>query len=141
MRPSASVSMFGSFEMKDIKLKNSHETLVSIPLYCKMAGLSMNEIEYHSYIARLKPEFNSDTFFSIFAGDFYKLLTQAAENSPSEEAKFINHYKLLSWEGVFKNSFLERASFLEKIFSIVTVISMCLCFFSLSSSMTANIFE
>lgn len=53
----------------------------------------------------------------------------------------MNHYKLVSWEGVYSGSFNDRAAFLEKIFSIVTVISMCLCFFSLSSSMTANIFE
>ena len=29
----------------------------------------------------------------------------------------------------------------KKTFRLITIISMCLCFFSLSSSMTANIFE
>jgi hypothetical protein len=62
LRPSAAVSLFGGFPMPAAKLQVDPDVLVSIPLYCKITGLSMSEIEYDTYYVKLKPEYNHKKF-------------------------------------------------------------------------------
>lgn len=52
-----------------------------------------------------------------------------------------NHINFRHWIVNDQPFFDEKVKSMDKIFSAIVAISMCLCFFSLSSSMTANIFD
>lgn len=59
MRPAFSMSIFGGHEFKDSMLAHDHDAIVQIPLYAKLAGISVNQIDYETYIVKLKPEYNT----------------------------------------------------------------------------------
>jgi hypothetical protein len=46
VRPAVGLEVFGGLYFKDRMVDSPHETFVSIPLYCKLAGISISEVEY-----------------------------------------------------------------------------------------------
>lgn len=61
--------------------------------------------------------------------------------TPVEDPRYKNFYLSKSWLMNSKKSFDEKSAFLEGIFNVIVLVSMALCLFSLSSSMSANIYD
>jgi hypothetical protein len=62
VRPAMSFSVFGGFTFKDVMMGSDHDSLVSVPMYCKMAGISVNEVEYESVKIKIKWYYNHIDF-------------------------------------------------------------------------------
>ena len=106
-----------------------------------MLGMSISEIEFDTYIVKLKPEYNNVDFIFHIQGEFSQLIGDYTSMAPSENGRWQNWYRMLSWEGVHRQEHERKSNNLEKVFVIITIVAMALCFFSLSSSMSANIME
>jgi ABC-type antimicrobial peptide transport system permease subunit len=119
-----------------------HDTIVSLPMYCQMGGISLNEIDYEQINIRLKPEYNDREWIR---DDFFRNYQQAINTfdsiTPGEDLTYHNHINFRSWVVNDEQFFEEKVRSMDKIFSAIVAISMILCFFSLSSSMTANIYD
>lgn len=77
MRPAFSLSSFGGLEMKENYLQHHHDAIVSLPLYCKIAGISLNEIDFETIVLKLKPEFNTAEWIDgVFNHGFYNLINK-----------------------------------------------------------------
>jgi len=139
LRPAFSLSRFGLFEFKESFVLQNHDVIVSIPLYCKMAGISISEIDYEDIRIRLKPEYNTKEFILQFREDFNRVLDENKRRVPPDDQTYANYLVVESWKQFAEGHFMERAEKLASLFSQITVIAMGLCFFSLSSSMSANI--
>lgn len=66
LRPSFSLNQIMDHQVKDVLNLHDHDILVSLPLYCKIAGISLNEIEFEQYNIKLKPEYNNKDFLNGF---------------------------------------------------------------------------
>lgn len=110
-------------------------------MYCKMSGISVNEVDWELVILKLKPEYNTYDFISEFMHDFHSATHFFEHLSPTEDQTYENKLKVESWVTNHAEEFENKASTLDGIFNVIVVISMALCFFSLSSSMSANIFD
>ena len=80
--------------MKDLLVGTDQDTLVSIPLFCKITGLSMNEIEYGVYNVKLKPEYNTRDFINHFYDDQIAIFTSHKANQASEFETMNNHFEI-----------------------------------------------
>lgn len=65
----------------------------------------------------------------------------AKRNSPSEIKQFSTDKFIKSWSLQSERHLKAQKDDMAKIFQMITIISMCLCFFSLSQSMSSNIFD
>ena len=61
--------------------------------------------------------------------------------TPSEVETYKNFFVVEHYEGGSKENYLNKVKTMDGIFNIIVLISMSLCFFSLSSSMSSNIFD
>ena len=59
LRPSAAYDLMAMLYMQEVDVGRPHDVLVSLPLFCKMSGMSINEIHFKNYVAKLKPEYNN----------------------------------------------------------------------------------
>jgi hypothetical protein len=59
MHPGFSMSGFSSFQLKELMLTKDHDSIVSVPMFCKMSGISVNEVDYELLVVKLKPEYDS----------------------------------------------------------------------------------
>ena len=141
LRPAFSMSIFGRHEFKDSMVNIDHDSIVSLPLYCKLAGIAVNEIDYESYVLKLKPEYNNVEWIDQFNREFDRLIADHAAITPVEDPRYKNFFWSTSWLMNSKRGFDENSALLDEIFNVIVLVSMCLCFFSLSSSMSANIYE
>ena len=141
MTPAVSISGFSSFQLKEIMLTKEHDSLVSVPMYCKMSGISVNEIDYELVVIKLKPEYDNRKFLDKFYGEFFSMIHYFENIVPDEDMTYENKLKIENWDINFKHEFERKASTLDGIFNVIVIISMALCFFSLSSSMSANIYD
>ena len=66
LRPAFSLNQIMDHQVKDVLNLHDHDILVSFPLYSKIAGISMNEIEIEQYNIKLKPEYNTKDFINGF---------------------------------------------------------------------------
>jgi hypothetical protein len=62
MRPGIGFSILGPDEFKNRLITYDHDSIVSIPMYCKMTGLSLSEIEYESIRFKIRPQYNNVDF-------------------------------------------------------------------------------
>ena len=53
------MSSLGDFRIQDTHVGIDHDVLVSIPLYCKISGISFNEVDFEGYQIKLKKEYNN----------------------------------------------------------------------------------
>jgi hypothetical protein len=59
--------------------------------------MSMSEIEYDTYIAKLKPEYNNWDFIHHLVDEFNQLIGDYTSLGPSENGKWQNWYRMMSW--------------------------------------------
>lgn len=79
-------------------LNNAHDVFVSIPLYCKMAGISMNELDFESYTVKLKPEYNNYEWIeNTFNANFHRIINAHRDISPPEDSTYKNFFLSKSW--------------------------------------------
>jgi len=142
VRPGFGVSVFGGLMVKDVMLASEHDTLVSIPLFCKMGGISLNELEYETVHFKVKWYWNHILYIrDKFFGDYQNATSSFSGLFPSEDLTYDNPPNYRSWKANDEEYFFEKNRDINLIFGAIVVISMALCFFSLSSSMTANIYD
>jgi ABC-type lipoprotein release transport system permease subunit len=122
-------------------LTKDHDSIVSVPMYCKMSGISVNEVDYELLVIKLKPEYDNKKFLEKIYGDLNSMFHYFENVVPDEDQTYENKLKIENWKVNFENEFEKKASTLDGIFNVIVIISMALCFFSLSSSMSANIFD
>ena len=102
----------------------------------------MNELDYDTYKIKLKPQYNNfDWINNHFNQDFTKIINAYSSIAPPEDSTYNNFFLPKTWVVGEKDQFEQKAQLLDGIFNGIVVVSMCLCFFSLSSSMSANIFD
>ena len=53
----------------------------------------------------------------------------------------MNIFPFYAWKQGAEEHFERKAAAMDQIFNVITLVSMGLCFFSLSSTMTANIYD
>lgn len=66
-------------------LTKAHDALVSVPMYCKMSGISVNEVDYELVIIKLKPEYNYHEFLRKIYHDFEEVFHYFETISPMED--------------------------------------------------------
>lgn len=55
MRPAFSMNMFSGNVISETMQINDHDSIVSVPLYAKMSGISVSEVKYESLSIQLYP--------------------------------------------------------------------------------------
>lgn len=143
MRTGFGLRAFSNIYVKDRMIDSPHETVVSIPLYCKLAGISVSEVEFEQAVLQMKPEYNNIDFFKNEILATFERQSDAYESvAPSESIRDEYPFQLMSRIlSETKEHFENKNRSLDSIFNAIIAISMCLCLFSLSSSMTANIHD
>jgi hypothetical protein len=63
MRAAFGLKTFSNIAVKDRMLNSPHDNVVSIPLYCALAGISVSEVEFEQAVIQMKPEYNNPQFF------------------------------------------------------------------------------
>ena len=99
MRPAFALKIFGETYVKDRMLNSPHESLVSIPLYAKLAGISVSEVEIEFATIRLKPEYNTREFIQtkLLKETLNPMKKDEVAMAPSESTRDRDSYKLSSW--------------------------------------------
>lgn len=141
VRPSSSLNLFASFYFKETSVGRAHDMMVSLPLFCKITGLSMNELEYKNYFVQLKPEYTTDAFIDHIFHDYYNIYAGYKDLSPNEDPTLQSHFVMTNYFKNNRGGVEDSQRNVQRMFRVITMISMGLCFFSLSSSMSANIQE
>lgn len=111
--------------MNDIEDDHHLRLLVSIPMYAVMQGLgTVREVQYNQLSLKLK-----------------KWVDKEEENRLVQELRSVIDLTVVSaiLQEDIKSSTVDRI--LSWIFNVIILITMFLCFFSLSSSMSANIYD
>ena len=140
MRPGIGFSIFGSDEFKELMITSDHDSIVSIPMYCKITGLSLNEIEFESIKLKIHWYYNHLDFMKdVWRPDWYSGFDAFSSVTPTEDLTYHNPSLLGNWKFDWEQYFKNKNRDINAIFSVIVVVSMVLCFFSLGSSMTANI--
>lgn len=62
MRPMYSLDSFGILQFKNVQLLIDHDVITSIPLFAKVQGASVSELEYERMQVRVKSEYNNKDF-------------------------------------------------------------------------------
>jgi ABC-type antimicrobial peptide transport system permease subunit len=132
LRPLFTMNMAPGFTMidNDVFVKRDQAILVSLPIYATLGRLRINEIPFERLIIRLKEYDNPDHL---------KQIKKALEM----QLEATGHAK----QYLIRDSFEDQKPLrdvefiLQMIFTAIIPITMFLCFFSLSSSMTANLYE
>ena len=99
LRPGIGFGLFGAIEFKNKLLTTDHDTIVSIPMYCKMTGLSLNEIEYEYIKLRLNWNYNHIDFFrDLWMPDWFKAYDTFAAVQPEEDYTFKKDSLVSNWK-------------------------------------------
>ena len=73
--------------------------------------------------------------------ELHKWVNDFKDMVPAEDLTYNNFFLLEAFEIDDKEHLENQARSMDQIFYMIIVITMSLCFFSLSSSMSANIFD
>jgi len=141
MRAILASDSLDTIEMRVVKLQRDHDILVSLPTYAILAGISLNEIQHQYCNIRIKREFVNRGDLSFLYDRFYSQLSRVETLAPDEDLRFGSWFRLESWLRDGEENFRRRADQLDSVFSIIVIISMALCLFSLTTSMSANIYD
>jgi len=123
-----STSVMPGKQMTDRETSQSTSMLISLPLMKKLMGLttSIPNFPFERVVIKLKEEGNEDHIAQV-----KKQLNLLSQRKNAEV------YDYNDAQGAFDDA----ASILDIIFNVIIISVMFLCFFSLSSSMTANMLE
>lgn len=107
---------------------NKDTALTSVPMFAKYAGInSVQDVAYERLVVKMKDPNNED-----HTNAFLRDIRQAEYSALDFDIQ--NHNDL-------KSTFEQVTVILDMIFNIIIAITMMICFFSLSSSMSANLYE
>jgi len=131
-----------TLELRNCKIDNDQDVIVSIPMYAIMAGVSINELNFETYNLRVKEEFakEKDHMFYLH-GRFTEHMSRMESLAPEEDKTYKNFFVFDFWLKDDAEHFQNNSKKLDSIFSIIVMVSMGLCFFTLTSSMSANIYD
>jgi len=94
MHPGFSISAFSAFQLKELMLTYDHDTIVSVPMFCKMSGISVNEVDYEQVVIKLKPEYNNEKFLDEIYKEFNSIFYYFENIMPREDVTYDNKLKL-----------------------------------------------
>lgn len=132
-RPAWTMSNAAAFTMRDksIRCCNNPTVLLSLPSYNAMVGNTdgLNNTRFERIMIKLKNEHDyKDT----------KTVKQALRDSFTEDQRYLFRF----YDFLYDQEDIEQIeTVLSTIFDIIIAITMFLCFFSLCSSMTANLMD
>jgi hypothetical protein len=106
------------------------DMIISLPMYAKYARLRLKQIPMERLLIKLKEPNNREHI---------KFLKDAISNT-LDRVGMKDKYSVWSHKDL-QDITLEAEFTLETIFNVVIVITMFICFFSLSSSMSGNLYE
>lgn len=141
MRMLMSFSLFSHFEIRDVITHMDLDMILPLPIYAAIAGVSVSELDYERINLRVKPEYHSRQFYKDMKKELKKWINDFKEMTPAEDLTYNNFFLLEAFEIDDKDHLERQARSMDQIFYVIIVITMSLCFFSLSSSMSANIFD
>lgn len=136
----ASGSM-SNYQFRSVRFDTDQDLLVSLPIYAIMAGISVNEINFEAYNLRIKEEFVVKETLWHFCDEFHRYMSQLESLSPEEDNTYKNFFIFDFWLKGDDDHFRNQSRQLDSIFSVIVFVSMGLCFFSLVSSVSANILD
>ena len=110
-------------------------------MYAIMAGISVNEINFEAYHVRVKPDYIKKDVLNDLYDKFQKYLSKLEQLAPEEDLTYKNFFIFDYWLKGADEHFKNHGRQLDSIFSVIVLISMGLCFFSLASSVSANIYD
>lgn len=131
LRVSAILNTAPAFRFSNLPSVTSQALLISLPLYKKLLneGLSYSQIPMSNLKLKVKGGFNTD-YLSVVYNNLTNFMMKEGDT------------QLSLWDyRDFEKNIAKSETVINIIFVIVTVIVMFLCFFSLVSSMSANILE
>ena len=117
------------------------DLITSIPLFSKILGISLSEIEYEKLMIKVKPENNNRDFYFHFFNEFKQIVQDYTNVQPIEETRMNSNFFIGSWVFSCKDHLEGKANQMDTIFNIIIAITSGLCLFSLSSTMSQNILE
>lgn len=141
MRMLNSFNLFSHFEIRDVVTAHDLDMILPLPAYAMMAGVSVSELDYERINIKVKPEYSNKEFFERMKRELQILVNDLKELVPSEDLTYNNFFILEAFETDDKEHLESQAKSMDQIFYVIIIITMSLCFFSLSSSMSANIFD
>ena len=130
-----------NMEFRASRVQNDQDVLVSLPMYAIMAGVSVNEINYEDFSIRVKKEYVNVDDLRKLNEDFVAYMSKMESLVPEEDNTYKNFFNFDYWLKGNEEHFKNNGKQLDSIFSVIVLISMGLCFFSLASSVSANIYD
>lgn len=130
-----------NMEFRASRVQNDQDVLVSLPMYAIMAGVSVNEINYEDFSIRVKKEYVNVDDLRKLNEDFAAFMSKMESLVPEEDNTYKNFFNFDYWLKGNEEHFKNNGKQLDSIFSVIVLISMGLCFFSLASSVSANIYD
>eukprot|EP01017_Pseudomicrothorax_dubius_P033091 TRINITY_DN4392_c0_g2_i1.p1 TRINITY_DN4392_c0_g2~~TRINITY_DN4392_c0_g2_i1.p1 ORF type:complete len:319 (-),score=52.37 TRINITY_DN4392_c0_g2_i1:115-1071(-) len=128
IRAQAILKLSPAMTMSALPSSSKQSVMVSIPTYAQFCGgLRLQDVPYEILLVQFK------SYSDAAAERVYDTLNSATQESPVVYS--IWDYRDVA-RGIEKNSAIVSATFVS-----VTIIAMFLCFFSLASSMSANILD
>eukprot|EP00347_Sterkiella_histriomuscorum_P021563 403333540 len=128
VKPTALLSQSPMFAFNDNQQDEEHPYLISLPLFAHHSGLqSVRQISYDRLVIKMKYGSTSD--------DQQRLINRIKQQIPD----YLGYYIGFFTESDGSLAVVDKI--VSLLFDIVIVITMFLCFFSLSSSMSANLYE
>ena len=117
------------------------DAILSLPLYAMIQGSSVSELQYERVNIRLRPESNNKHFLSMIISRFNEHFEDLKLMVPSEDLTYNNFFISETYHFDDKERLENQAKTMDSIFNVIVLVAMSLCFFSLGSSMSANIFD
>ena len=132
-KPGFTMRMTPGFTMTDMDLSvyNKQVVLLSLPMYATLANTKISQLPFERLIIKMKDLRNKDQV---------KLLKKALAEHIDDSGYHGNNYMIRDY---FEDQAVlpQIEVILRTIFSIVIPITMFLCYFSLTASMSANLHD
>jgi len=76
--------------MKENRIQQDHDAIISVPLYAKMLGISVSEVEYQFLKIKFKPQYRTYEFTNHLKEEFNNLIHLMTNRVPSEDRTYKN---------------------------------------------------
>ncbi|CDW85019.1 family protein [Stylonychia lemnae] len=130
LRPVVMLNQAPMFQMTDreeISPKYGHSMLVSLPMFTHYAGVNLDQLKYQRVSIKLNDKATREDEQRL-----YFEIKRACPGIYSQQIWLASKYR----------DNVEQVDFIvSSLFNVIIAITMLLCFFSLSSSMSANLYD
>ena len=127
---SATYFSFSTSQPLGSGISSKNSALLSLPMFAKFSGLkSVKEVSYERLAIKMKEQYDTQE-------EHRMLLNDLRENGVESYYKWVVRYQMENPQKVEQVD-----NVMSMIFSAIIAITMFLCFFSLSASMSANLYE